>query len=282
MFRKAIPLLICATGVACFAPSFAPSADAATWLCTTSVDSGACGPYQDASITNSDGYNTYALNDVWNPAAAFKSQTLNVDSPSDWQATATAAAGNTAVLSYPDTQQIFTLGNDTAPLVSTFTTVVSDYTSALPSNPAPGSDYESAYDIWLHNPMYNSSAGSYFELMIWTHNHGQTPAGTNTGKTFTITQDGVSTTYDIWKASSGTPITLVQTTASDSQREHLLDILNWLGDNGYVSPPSQLGIWQVDYGFEICSTGGTAENFSLTRFDIGLGCAGGGSSCYGG
>ena len=274
MFRKSLLVLLCAA-----VPFMVtPAAGAATWKCTTSADSGSCGPWQDTSISNSNGYNTYVLQDVWNASSAFKSQTLNANTPGSWQVTATAAAGNLAVLSYPDTQQVFTLGSGAAPVVNTFSTIFSDYTSVLPSSPAAGSDYESAYDIWLHDPKY--SASQWFELMIWTHNHGQRPAGNDTGKSFTVTQDGVSTTYEVWVTSDGAVLSLVQKTASDSQREHLLSIFNWLANNGYVSPANQLGIWQIDYGVEICSTAGTAETFALTRYAIGLACTAGSTSCY--
>lgn len=84
-------------------PSPSPSPTAPPGACVTSAANGSCGPYLDPQISGSNGYNTYVNNDVWNAAPAFGSQALTAASAHSWSVTAVAAAGNTAVLSYPDT-----------------------------------------------------------------------------------------------------------------------------------------------------------------------------------
>jgi hypothetical protein len=46
----------------------------------------------------------------------------------------------------------------------------------------------------------------------------------------------------------------------------ILAMLTWLQDHGYLPPGS--GLWQIDYGFEICSTGGQPETFAVSHFSI--------------
>ena len=111
-----LPALILAVAVAC-APATAalarpaPSAPAGTgWRCNTSNPQGNCGPYAFRPITKSNGYNTYVSNNKWgcgNPDQCGR-QTVHANTPGDWQVTSNQAAGNTAVLTYPDVQQVFT------------------------------------------------------------------------------------------------------------------------------------------------------------------------------
>jgi hypothetical protein len=43
---------------------------------------------------------------------------------------------------------------------------------------------------------------------------------------------------------------------------HIIATLRWLQRNGYVSAGAAIG--QVDFGWEICSTGGEPETFTVS------------------
>lgn len=98
--------------------SDAPAAALAAGRCTTSAPSGNCGPYYYPLITNSHGYNTY-VGGCGSPGQCGP-QTVQANTPGDWQVTSNQAARNTAVLTYPDRQQVFTRSTDTDPPVASF------------------------------------------------------------------------------------------------------------------------------------------------------------------
>ena len=148
---------------------------AAKWSCVA-TDDGAQNPgqgcpgdngYRYSGITNSNGYNTYVLNDMWNPPGAGHPQTIYVDNPGHWQVVSNQPAGNTAVLAYPDVQQIFTLTSDAPAPLSSFGSLFSDFKESMPG----GGDNEAAYDIWLGTASRSFSQ----EVMIWVDNHRTNP-----------------------------------------------------------------------------------------------------------
>ena len=47
---------------------------------------------------------------------------------------------------------------------------------------------------------------------------------------------------------------------------NILAMLTWLVSHGYL--PKESGLTDISYGFEICSTGGRPERFSVSRFSI--------------
>jgi hypothetical protein len=226
----------------------------ASTTCTTSAQNGACGPYVlgDASANNA---NALVIQDVWNPSADWK-QTLSVSSAHAWTATANMATGNTAVVSYPDTQQTMTTAADTSPEASTYASLSSDFTVNMPST--AGTDAEAAYDIWLGD----AANGNYhWELMIWEDNHGQTPGGSYLGET---TIEG--TQYKIYSGADNPAddryLALVRVGNAVTGEAHLVNTLAYLTSAGYY--PKDIGYSQIDFGFEICSTGGVSENFQVT------------------
>jgi Glycosyl hydrolase family 12 len=242
------------------APSGAP--------CVTSDLAGTCGPYTDSDITDADGYNTYVANNMWGcgsvqpgQAGAYCGiQTVSAYGPADWSVTSDQAAGNTGVLTYPDVSQVFTLSNDTDPPISGFSAITSSFTEAM--NATAGTDSEAAYDIWLDD------GNGPNEIMIWVDNHGQTPAGDDKGS---IVIGG--TTYELWNG--GDTISFVMSN-EQSGTVNILAVLNWLQSNGYVSSTADLG--QVDFGWEICSTGGVSETFTISSYTLEDTCS---SACSG-
>ena len=47
---------------------------------------------------------------------------------------------------------------------------------------------------------------------------------------------------------------------------NILAMLTWLVSHGYL--PKESGLTDISYGFEICSTGGRPETFTVSRFSI--------------
>ncbi len=257
-------------------PSTAPSAPSTAasspsgqgTACVTSSGQGTCGPYNFAGISGSGGGSTYVIQDVWNQIKG-ASQTLTAFSPGNWSVSANMPASNTAVVSYPDTQQVYTTTRNTPNPLSNYSSITSSYSENGPAN--RGDDYEAAYDIWAGTGNNNYAQ----EIMIWVDNHGQTPAGSDVAS---ATIDGVG--YKIWsEGKAGTvsdTVSMVLDSNQSSGSVNILDDLNWLSSNGYM--PAGSGLNQIDFGFEICSTGGAAETFTLSQYGIKASCTSG-SSC---
>lgn len=247
-------------------PSFPPSNPTAQGTaCITSANNGTCGPYNYSGIS---GNQTSVIQDVWNPING-ASQTLAAYNPGSWSVSANMPASNTAVVSYPDTQQIYTTTSNTPSPLSDFSSITSSYAENGPAN--HGDDYEAAYDIWAGTGNNDYAQ----EIMIWVDNHGQTPAGSDVAS---ATIDGVG--YRIWSTSRagavGATMAMVMNSDQSSGSVNVLADLNWLESSGYL--PAGSGLNQIDFGFEICSTGGVPETFSLTQYGIKASCTSG-SSC---
>jgi hypothetical protein len=212
------------------------------------------------------------VQDVWNPSSALKSQVLSASSMADWQVKANLSAGNTAVLSYPDAQDTVTNpSNNPVPLAS-FATRSSTYAAQRPSETGtagPSDDYEAAYDIWLGR----NGANYDQEIMVWTDTRRQVPAGSDTRKTWTDPSTGVA--YEIWDSSGHNPVTLVRKSNATSGSVNLRSLFSWLQSAGYTT---ETGVNQIDFGFELCSTSGQAETFTVTDYSLDATCASG-TSC---
>jgi hypothetical protein len=52
----------------------------------------------------------------------------------------------------------------------------------------------------------------------------------------------------------------------NSSSVNIYAMLMWLENNGYLASSTYLT--QIEYGFEVCSTGGVNEEFDLTGFTI--------------
>ena len=241
------------------APATSPSSPPAQGkACVTSANDGKCGPYNYAGITGSNGGQTYVIQDVWNPIKG-ASQTLTATSPGSWSVSANMPASNTAVVSYPDTQQLYTTSKNTPNPLSNFHSITSSWAGTSPAG--AHDDYEAAYDIWAGTGNNNYAQ----EIMIWVDNHGQRPAGSVVASP---TIDGVG--YKVWSTSKagavGNTVSMVLNSNQPSGSVNILDDLNWLVSNGYM--PAGSGLNQIDYGWEICSTGGVPETFTLSQFGI--------------
>jgi hypothetical protein len=248
-------------------PSSPPSSPAGT-ACVTSSPSGNCGPYSYSGIVSSNGYDTYVANNCWADPSC--KQTVTAHGPGDWSVTGTEPAGNTGVKTYPDVSQ---LTNDWCPAdnqwstcttgenvpVSSLSSLTSTYSESMPHN--AGTDAEAGYDIWTN---YSS------DIMIWVDNvnrgtGGAAKIGTAVigGQDFTVYQYGGTGGEIIFSldGSGGTGTFANQ----QSGTVDILGALDWVQSNGYAS---DLSISQIDFGWEICSTGGAPETFSLSQYGI--------------
>src|SRR5258708_4493856 len=165
------------------ATSPSPGRPPAGAACVRSAHSGNCGPYAYPPISNSNGYTTYVGNNMrgCGPGTNTTScgpQTVAAYNPGNWSATSTQASGNTAVLTYPNVQQVFTKTTNQDPAISAFASITSDLTETM--NPQAGTDAEAAYDIWLSN-----TSGPN-EIMIWVDNAGRGNGGARQIGTATI------------------------------------------------------------------------------------------------
>jgi hypothetical protein len=231
----------------------------------------ACGPYLDRAISGSDGDNTLVLNDMWNPPGAGHRQTIRVDNPSDWEVTSDQAKGNTAVLSYPDVQEILTTTQDRPAPLSGFASITGRFDESMPFN----GDNEAAFDIW----MGGSKSSNYAqEVMIWTDDHRTNPPP---GSVVARVHFG-GAGYAVWQdpTDGGAGFHTIYMVRERNEKDGTVRIgtmLDWLVAH-HLS--AAIGINQIDYGWEICSTDGRPETFILHHYFLDVKCRGGGARCY--
>jgi len=159
---------------------------------------------------------------------------------------------STSVKTYPCVQR-----NYKSPALTSVTKLTSTFAESMP---AASADYqaEAAYDIWLDKYKV--------EVMIWMDNHGRIPAGNVLtrvriqGQKFTIWQDGPNMFSFVL---SGGP--------EPSGQVNLLSFLNWLLNHRFLSRSDTMT--QVNFGWEIASTGGTPLNFSMQSYSLSSGIA---------
>ncbi len=212
-----------------------PGRSAAAAACVTSAHSGGCGPYRYRAISNSNGYTTYVANNMWGCGSGdCGTQTITAYQPGHWSATSTQANGNTAVLTYPNAQQVFTKTTDTAPAISAFDSITSDFTETM--NPQTGTDAEAAYDLWLSNPSGPN------EVMIWVDNVGRGSGGAQQIGTATIGGQA----FTVYRYGGGEIIFSLDHN-EQSGTVDVLATLKWLQDHRLVS--LKAGLSQVDFGF---------------------------------
>src|SRR5580700_2399743 len=225
-------------------------------VCVTSAAKGTCGPYLYPAITGSDGTNTTVGQDVWNPISGW-SQTLYASGPGSWYVTANMPAGNTAVVSFPNTGESYNSN-----LLASFSSLYSSFSENM--NATAGTSAEAAYDIWLNNwnnevmiqhDMVNRGGPCGPVLATATFGgHGGVPT-----QSWNLCQYGSEL---IWQVPGSGAQYGVKAGSVD-----ILAMLDWLDNNGGYLPHGS-SLTAIGYGFEICSTGGVDENFEIKAFSI--------------
>jgi hypothetical protein len=200
---------------------------------------------------NQDPYFVY--NNMWNVSGYSVTQTLYACSYGNWYVAANMNndKGDGAVKTYPNSHRDF---HDT-PKISSLSSLTSTFAESSPSSGI----WENAYDIWINRVSNDHPT----ELMVWTHNHGQSPGGTHQGS---ATFGGRG--YQVWRGVNGnfTYVALVADQNFTSGTLDLLSMAKWLIQKGWMPGNSTLD--QVCYGPEIVSTGGARETFSYSGFSV--------------
>jgi hypothetical protein len=244
--------------------------------CVTSAASGVCGPYTYAGNTTSNGYNTYVDNNCWADPGC--KQTVTAYNPGDWSVSADEPAGNGSVETAPETGQQFNnwcpanntwanllpngCSNQANTPISSMTELSSTYTESFPHNSQTIAQW--AWDNWLSN-----DSGYPDEVMVWVDNNNRCNSGSyGTQQASPITVNGQEwTPYQygssefIW--SLGAPGQCAQ---QSSGTVDLLALLKWMQANGKAAAGATLGL--TDAVWEICSTGGQPETFSVSKYTI--------------
>ena len=271
-------------------------------VCVTSAPGGICGPYYYPLVTGSDGANVNIQNGFLNEAAAATAfptetvaqmQTMYATDPGNWYVIDNFPTGQTEIWTYPNSDALYV--NDPPP-VSSFSYLYSSFGDDMNEN--PNTDAEAAYDIWLNG--YNN------EVMIWndiSNRGGPNYYGGCTSKLSAQAVFGGShgVPKHLWNlAKCGSELVwqldqpslaLCRAPAGrpdqrdDSGFPHesidvgtgsvygitrgsvdVLAMLTWLMNNGYL--PTDSTLTQLEYGFEIASTGGVNEKFQVTRWSV--------------
>jgi hypothetical protein len=228
MRRALVALLAAAAVIAAAAPASAAIPPSPRWKSSA--------PF---AMWNNGGYIVY--NNEWNGSAG--PQTIWAESYRHWGVQSTQQAGNTAVETYPCVQKNY----DNLP-VSSFRLIRNGFTESMPARTA-GLDAEAADDIWLNH--------AAIEVMIWVDNHGQSPAGNVIGHATIFGQH-----FTVWHG--GTDYTFALDRNETTGMTHILASINWLISHGDV--PASATLAQVNFGWEVASTGGKSEDFRVTNY----------------
>jgi hypothetical protein len=195
-------------------------------------------PLAPGGIWSNGGFFVY--NNCWN--STHGPQTIWANSFHDWGVESTQPQG-TAVQTYPNVQLNFS----NLP-ISKFSLLRNGFTERMPAN-TPGLDAEFADDVWLN--------GQSLEMMIWTDNFGQTPAGSLVAKATIFGQQ-----YTVWHG--GTTWTFLLNHRENSGRTYILASIRWLINHHKI--PASVTISQVGAGWEIASTNGRPMDFTMTNY----------------
>jgi glycosyl hydrolase family 12 len=187
-------------------------------------------------------------NNEWNTSGNPGPQTICGNSESDWQAVSNQRAGNTEVLTAPSVQIPY--NNSNGYPLSDFGSLSSSYAEDM--HAVAGTDAEAMYDIWLN--------GLNKEVMFWVDDHGQTPSGSVVA---TTTFSGA--TWDLWQTGGGYWAFVRKGNASSGTVD-LLAGLKYLESRGDLAATDKL--WQVNFGWEICSTAGAPETFTVSNYSV--------------
>ena len=191
----------------------------------------------------------YAVDqDLWNNHSG--TQVLRTCSYRSWTVTATQpdTAEDPDVNSYPDVWRAFP-----ASRLDSFSEITSRFATH-----GPGAGvYDFTYDVWIDGIADDHA----IEVMVWTGNHGNQPHVPRRG---TLTSEGVP--YDVYRA--GRFIAFLAP-PRDRGRVDLLALFRYAESRGWLAGSST--IRRIEFGVEICKTGGRPLEFAVTDYDLTTG-----------
>lgn len=201
---------------------------------------------------NNGGYIVH--NNMWNVSGYDVSETLSACSYRNWSVRVTAddSRGDGAVKTYPNVHKDYhNWSTGAEPRLSTFRSIKSTFAARTPRVGI----YNAAYDIWL-----NGVPGEH-EVMIWTDNYRQVPAGSRFAK---VRLSGH--TWRVYATDDNGYIAFVPTQRLTRGTLRLKSMLSWLVGRGRLERNVTLG--QICFGFEVVSTGGSPAVFSVSDFSV--------------
>ncbi|MFC7360825.1 GH12 family glycosyl hydrolase domain-containing protein [Nocardioides astragali] len=201
---------------------------------------------------NDGGYIVH--NNMWNVSGYDVSETLTACSYRDWSVRVTAddSRGDGAVKTYPNVHKDYhNWSTGAEPRLSSFRNIRSTFAATTPRVGI----YNAAYDVWL-----NGVPGEH-EVMIWTDNYRQVPAGSRIAK---VRLSG--RTWRVYATSDNSYIAFVPAQRLTSGTLRIKRMLTWLVGRGRLERNVTLG--QICFGFEVVSTGGSPAVFSVSDFSV--------------
>lgn len=236
----------------------------------SSATSGNAVRFGGTSCSNTGGNPTPSSNvacnyrdNTWDPsdAAALGYTVTDLSSingnPASFSIKLNAQYTNKRVVAYPDVQCILTENIPSA--------LTSSFNVTLPAN-SNGLDYEFAYDFWINTATAINSSNPWAgnqEIMIWTYNNGQTPAGSVEG----TLSDG-STVYGPGTTTNGVgAVSIVLPHNETSGTVDLASMLSQLRSKGLINS-ADTGIDDIEYGIEAPYGGGqifTVKSLSVAE-----------------
>jgi hypothetical protein len=217
-----------------------------TAACVTSQAKFNCGPFaypQDQGVSSGPTVG----NNVWNPINGWQ-QTLYANNPGDWTVRANMPDGNTAIVSYPSSS-----ANYGGRALSSFTRMESSFTEDMHANSATSA--WAAYDIWLNN--------GNNEVMI---QHDFANNGPCSGPSATFGGAGGVPQQGWYLCQFGSELVWKLKGDESSGTVDIMAMLGWLENHKYL--PSGSTLSSIGYGWEIASTGGRPENFTVSHYTI--------------
>lgn len=175
---------------------------------------------------------------------------------------------STAVQAYPCVQFDCSVPVTQLSAIATWQEGGPTYTGSLYAGPQNGIDYEAAWD------MFTGPGGGLtyqHEIMVWTRNCGQTPAGS---QVTSVSIAGV--TYDVWERilgpdgiSSGGTISYVAETGF-AEADNFNIALFWQDAVNRGCVGADEIVVQICFGWEICQTNNESVNFSCSDFELSV------------
>lgn len=203
--------------------------------------------------------NYYVTNDTWNVGHYRLSQAIYVCNYNNWYAIATMNndTGDGAVKTSPNVQETW---YPVPTALSRWESITSDFSDVPPGAGSKYGIWEFEYDIWLNGLADSSST----EVMIWTYNNGQTPAGSLVGWFADAGQN-----YRVYHSSPPYQyVAFVDRSNHLSGKVNLLDFFSYVISRGWM--PSSSTLYQICHGMELVSTNSRPEKFAINNFVINM------------
>ncbi|HEY3557452.1 MAG TPA: hypothetical protein VGL05_08310 [Kribbella sp.] len=224
-----------------------PTSSTPTATTTTSPSSTCSNPSFVTTSSNNQGEGRdfgpyYVHNNMWNNHNG--TYTMSVCNYDNWYEDVTQPLpGDRGVQAYPNVHKDY----DDVPLSKIKS---AKFAATTPAN-CSACIYNVAFDVWIGDGLNN-------ELMIWTDNKAQVPAGRKVG---TVSFGGF--TYDVWHGDGYTAYV-----SQVTQKSGTMPLASFFSDMVNRGWAPKATTWQVDYGVEVVSTGGAKQRFTFNDFSI--------------